>query len=945
MSYPMSKTRIIIFFTAFWVFTTFLQAQYIDGNQEPPGIRWQSLKSDYFEIIFPDEITGEAIRLAGMLDSVAQPMARTLNYKFKRIPLLLTTQGVIANGYVTMAPRYSEWFGTPIMNSSFDEDWYEFLASHELRHVVQFDKLLHRGFNRVIGYLSGEQFIAVWNSLLVPRWFWEGDAVALETAMGRGGRGRHPEFGIGIKTSVLSGERLSYYQAVLGSYSRYSPDPYELGYHLVTHVRRHQGSKVWADALGRTSIFIFYPFAFTASARGVMKRSVPNMYNDAMDELELLWKAQTDGLRITPARTLNRRTNRIPTDYLFPQYLEDGSVVAVKQGYADPPTLIKVNPDGEENQLTQLFYLYSISSRAGRVVWDEPRSDLRWTKQSYSDIALYDINNRQKRLLTEEGKYFSPALSFDGSRVAAVEFTAQRQCYLVIFDSESGAILKRIEHPKKEIIKMPDWSPDGSMIVFANQSSLGKGLSIYHLQGDSISTVMTHSWQGISQPVFYGDYVLFHSFASGLDNIHAVHLKTGKTYQVTSRATGAYNPSVKPEADLLLFNDYNDGGYDIAGMVLDSTKWISQEDIKDSSPRFYEPLIEQEQAKPIFGNGHKIMEDYPIEPYQLSHHLFNYHSWYIQPNTYNPGIYLISKDILNTMSIGSGIYYNINERMPGVEVQAGYGGFFPLISLDLIHRGRETYYATTENKNITDEWWESTAQIGLSVPLVLSSGIWSSHLNSSLSVGFTKISGQTYMETGDLGNGNFLPVSYLIEFSRLRRYALRDVQPVWGQALDLYYYHTPFKGDYTGNLLGGQIKLYLPGFFRHHGFLLSGSLEKQNPGNYQFPSALLFPRGYRYAFHKENISASVNYKMPLFYPDFSLGGLFYLKRVKINVFNDLAWTRDDTRSNRYHSAGFEFMLDHFWFTWPIQIEGGYRLSYLIDKKHGFSELFIRLPLE
>jgi hypothetical protein len=919
--------------------------QYIDTAQEPPGINWKTIESANFEIIFPDEITGEALRLATLLDSVAGPMAKTMQYRFKKIPLLLTTSGIIPNGYVTMAPRRSEWFGAPILNGSYDEDWYEFLASHELRHVAQFDKLLGRGLNRILGFVSGEQLISAWNSLLVPRWFWEGDAVAMETALGRGGRGRHPEFNMGIRAELLSGERPTYFQSVLGSFSKYTPGPYELGYHLVTHVRRQNGGLVWSNVLGRSSFFIFYPFAFTASARGVIKRSVPKIYNDSMNELERLWKAQLDKTSITPAEIINRRNDQIPTDYLFPHVQEDGSTLALRQGYADPPMLTLIDRQGVETDIKQIFYLYGISSQAGKVVWDEPSADTRWTKQSYSDIVLLDLKSRDQRWLTHHGRYFTPALSSDGKRIVAVEFTDQRESGLVIINSETGTVEKRITHPDYDLIKMPSWSEDGLRIVFANQGLQGKGLSIYDLETDSIREILPYCWQGISQPVFYRDYILYHTFASGMDNIFAVHSRSSQIYQVTSRPFGAFNPNISAGGDMLCFNDYSKNGYDIAIMRLDSSSWIEQDSIKNTEPQYFKPMIDQEQSRPLFGNGAKPPATYPAQDYHPAAHLFNFHSWYISPNFYNPGIYLVSNDLLNTMALGSGVYYNINEKKPGIEVQAGYGGLYPLINLNMIYCGREFYYTDAYNKSITDEWWERTMQAGVSLPFILSSGVNTQSLVFSVTAATTKISGQDTLLSSDTKNGNFYPVAYTFQYRRIRRYAYRDLQPRWGQTLGLYYYHTPFKGDYTGNLAGGQLKLYFPGLFRHHGLAVSGGVEIQRPNNYQFLSQVLFTRGYHYRFHEQSIATNIDYKFPLFYPDFSLGGLFYLKRVKLNLFNDINWTKNNGDKSRYHSAGFELTLDHHWFSWPFMLEGGYRYSYRFADKQPFSELVFQLPLD
>ena len=76
--------------------------------QNPPGIDWKKIDTEHFEVIFPPEITRDAQRVANTLEYVSEPVAKTLAEKPGKISVLLSNRTAQANGYVTLAPRYSE---------------------------------------------------------------------------------------------------------------------------------------------------------------------------------------------------------------------------------------------------------------------------------------------------------------------------------------------------------------------------------------------------------------------------------------------------------------------------------------------------------------------------------------------------------------------------------------------------------------------------------------------------------------------------------------------------------------------------------------------------------------------------------------------------------------------------------------------------------------------
>ena len=210
--------------------------------------------------------------MANTLEHIYGPVSRTLRGSGKPVDVVLANQTARANGFVSLAPRRSVWFSTPPQDAGrLSGEWYQLLAVHEMRHVVQFDRM-RRGLVRLGWLLGGELGQAAASFLLVPPWFWEGDAVGIETALSETGRGRTPRFGLHIRALLLSGRRYSYYKAHHRSYRDWYPDHYQLGYYLTTYVRRHHGAETWDRVLGSTTRWglflpVTLPWSFSFALR------------------------------------------------------------------------------------------------------------------------------------------------------------------------------------------------------------------------------------------------------------------------------------------------------------------------------------------------------------------------------------------------------------------------------------------------------------------------------------------------------------------------------------------------------------------------------------------------------------------------------------------------------------------------------------------------------
>ena len=72
-----TKTLVAIALAVLIAGTSFAQQDFLSG-QTPPSVDWRQIQSARFTIIFPEEITNDAQRLANTLEHTYGPVSKTL---------------------------------------------------------------------------------------------------------------------------------------------------------------------------------------------------------------------------------------------------------------------------------------------------------------------------------------------------------------------------------------------------------------------------------------------------------------------------------------------------------------------------------------------------------------------------------------------------------------------------------------------------------------------------------------------------------------------------------------------------------------------------------------------------------------------------------------------------------------------------------------------------
>jgi hypothetical protein len=903
-------------------------------SNTPLRVKWYKIETPQFKILYQKGYDNQANRVANTLQFLADPTANSLGVRTKRISVILQNQQSISNGFVALAPYRSEFFTMPPQdyNRFGSNQWIDHLAVHEYRHVVQYERA-KTGFSKYLYYLLGEGTFGVMTALAVPSWFWEGDAVAIETALTPAGRGRIPDFYKLYRANLIERGQFNYHKQYLGSYKNRLDNWYVLGYHMVNHVRRHHDGQVWNRITQRAFGYSFLPFTFSEAIKKETGKRVVSTYKAMNNELDELWSKQLDQIQVSDFEPISKVNKKRFTDYEYPQLLDGDRVLALKSGIGDIQRFVTIDSEGKEKVVHTPGIVNNagmLSSVNNKVVWNEFHYNPRWRAINYSVIKTYDIDKGKTKVLTRKSRYTGAAFSPDGSQIVTLEVDRNNINSLLIINSESGKEIKRFRNKENFMYQMPRFTEDGKWILAIKITDRGKTISMISLESGEEKELFEPKHINYGHPVSFGEYVLYNSPESGIDNIYAFHLTDNKIFQVTSSKFGAYNPSVSKDGTTLYYNDFSKDGMNVVMSHFLPESWTSMEDIKDVNVHYYQPMVEQEGNPNVFENVPDL--EFENERYPRYKGLLNIHSW----GPYWTGSYtnftagFFSQDVLNSSTISGGFNFNANERVGNWFGNVSIQTFLPIIEIG-VKTGARSQIVKFQDGNRRTVWNEDGINMGLRIPLLLTHSKYHESFSASVRSGITNR--RNFEQRLKQNEGIIGTASYSINYHRQLKQSHRDLLSRWGQSVFMIFGHTPYGGLRDGNILATQLTLNFPGLGKHHGIQMWGGFQMET-GDALFSTPLNFTRGYLYERNDILSTGSMNYWMPLVYPDLALGPFFYLQRIKTNLFIDYAvGLNSGEKQTIYNSMGMDLLFDYNLFRIRhVQLESGVRMTYIPGKQ-------------
>jgi hypothetical protein len=552
---------------------------------------WYTLESENFLVHFPGGSERLATRVADIAEEVHASLSKCIEWETDgRTHVIILDWFDYMNGWSSPVPRntitiYPVGPGISELELTFTDDWLRLLITHEYVHTLTLDMAngMEWFFEKVFG-----RSVATVPNVFMPNWILEGYAVYHETKNTRGGRIRGPYFDMVLRMAVLEEKFNTVSQAQVGVDTWPLSTQYIYGAMFMHHLAQAYGEEHLFEIYRRQSyvpgpIAPWLPGQLDAVGLALywlawdpVGRNGRGIFSDV--SYKVLWNNWHEALRTGYEKkrieldrkglTFSRRRTETGYRTAEPRFSPDGRHIAyVSRGSDRYAQLRLMNIFGKEDRILHQGSVQSLcwSPDGKKIVFS--KLDYWRGLYQYCDLYVYELETGRVRRLTHGLRARCPSWSPDGGKILFAINTGGGNTDIAVLDLESR------ENPVTYLTKTDDlsfysgcaWSPDGGRIAFVRLEP-GKLQQIYtaNPDGSDIRPVtdgqaqdMTPSWSPD------GQYLLFSSSRTGIFNIFACSLETGKTVQLTNLLGGGISPSLSPDGTLLAFTCYSSEGWDI----------------------------------------------------------------------------------------------------------------------------------------------------------------------------------------------------------------------------------------------------------------------------------------------------------------------------------------------------------------------------------------------
>ena len=984
---PMRRGLIILLLLFWAVFPA--RAQFVLTGDDPGYLRWYSIDTPYYKIIYPEGADSLAVNYGTLLEKFRPAIGLSLGFVpgegQLRMPVVLHTHNPVSNGSVAWAPKRMDLFTLPDAYGSDPTPWDVQLVAHEPRHQAQLELDRH-GFVRFFSYVVGQAWDPAVFQMYLARCLAEGDAVTVETGLTAGSRARTADFLNYYQVSLDAGEYRNWYRWRYGSYKRFTPDLYKLGYITVAGSRAlYHDPLILANALekSRENRFILGTLNLQRVIRDRSGLKFKEAFPKILDYFNDTW--QKDAVARAPYIPMHQISapEEFPVDYSSPARL-DGHIYLKRSGYLRPTELGEW-ADGKFQSIRP-FAAHSSSLFTdevnGRIYWSETIYHPRWSLDGKSIIRYFTPSTGKVTDLTSEGRLYNPQPSPDGTRVAVVEYPLNGGSSVEILDAEDGHIISRFIAPDGIQASEVAWM--GETIYVSGVSEGGYGIYKIGLDG-SFSTELEPSIQKLVNLDSADGRLQWTSDLDGANALYSYDPATRKLTQLTSTRFGStdfcfagdtlYSISQTLEGQMLFSTP--------ADSLLSRKADFSKEHVYPIEDR----ITHQEKSfrKPVV----EEVEISAPKRYRKLPHLMRFHSWapiffdYDDVESFSmdyvwspaaPGLTGYFQNTLGTMSgmVGMAVRpdpYKMETWRPSLHAKFKYSGLYPVIEgsfdfgdtmADIVVKARmkdeqEISYAladgTRDNLQVSGTlrayipWGFAKGGISWGFIPQLSYGI-SNSLFDNATRGLTIT--EKDPETGEIkayewDEGHvpaYVPMQRLGISARgyvMRSRARSQVYPRWGAGLEAGF---NFRPAMTGTFIPNAYVYaygYLPGIWRTQGLRLTGTFQHRiNVSDDVFQlgelTANTLPKGFSSAaklqtgrLYPWQLNASASYAVPVYVGEIALPPILYIKNFLIVPNFDFTLLPGN---DNLWSAGADITAEMGKFIVPFDCSLGVSVSYL-----------------
>lgn len=906
-------------------------AQFYSWGADPARFKWKKITSERSTVIYPQHT--EQIGIA--THSLTEVLKPSIAYGFELppldLPFIVHPENMRANGLVMWLPKRVEFLSSPSIDG-YSMPWLKQLTAHEYRHAAQYNNI-NVGFIKFLSYLLGEQSSTI-GLVFMPLWMIEGDATDFETQVSTFGRARQPRFTLEFRAmGNIADKYRNPDKFFCGSYRDFIPDHYQMGYQMVSYGNKMMG-RVMANEMA--SYGPRHPWTIVSTSWRMNKLfglSEHGLFDKTFRDLVSYWESLPK-VEDTASRLPAPRFSSY-TKYSSPIWLSRSSVIALKQTLDEPQHIIMLDADTGFEQ--RLAYTGDVSTRPiydaknRRLWWTEYRRGLIFQEKVISQLCYMDLDGKRAmrpRTVKRNSKNILYPTVTDEGRMAWVEYAPQG---IYSFREQRGEGEDMVVSlPFGEEIHSLAWDNLTRRYYIIITGDEGMWLSQIDDKGE-VKAITQPAYITLSKLRAEDGKLYYGSIASGRDEVHCLDLVSGKEYQLTESAYGSFDAAPTGDGGVVMVT-YDSLGYHPA--LQRSGKFVREvehsrlpREILNPPRTKWEVLnLDTVRMADMVREPSDTSRNVKVKRYRKGLHLFNLHSW--APLSYDPfgltdegavnfnlGATVMTQNLLSSMQ---GFFtYGYSGRNGNIwKASLKYYGLGPEFKFDVTYGGRQNIYRvyTYNPKTHKHEFPEEPTlgkyySVGLSasLPFLFERGYHTRYLVATAawnySNGLVANSGKLKIDKNGISNvatigyaeGLHL-TSFSLGFQDLVAKSHRDFAPPWGVMASASYAINPAEGSFS-DLLALHTKFYVPGFLPQNSFNIAFAYQTSIGGfksedavsALTFKSSKLLLRGFDSSQiqSRNYMATSLNYQLPLCYPDGGLKGWVYFKRIRLNLGVDL----------------------------------------------------------
>ena len=922
-------------------------AQFHTSGADPGGLRWFSVETPTYRVIYPRGLDSLARSYAVALEQTATPVGSSIglrpNVAYQRkMPVVLHAYTAYSNGMVTWTPRRMEMLTVPDATPSDVTPWMRQLAIHESRHVAQMQPGAMKPF-RWLNVIAGQLVPGAIAGIYGGPAFFEGDAVVAETALTQGGRGRTADFLEYYRVSFAAGDFRDYYRWRYGSQRLYTPDYYRAGYLAVGGIRATFGvpdlSKRFYDRVAEHGIAFLNWDKTVREATGLRFKDA---FAAVCDTLQRFWAA--DEAARGPFMTTTPVT---PVPGRFTEYGDLESVgdklFATREGLTVPDQLVQVLPDGKVKPVAHMGAYTSgpmYSEPMGRLYWSEVVRDARWPLRSYSIIRSYDGSGVKK--LTRKTRYYNPVPAPEEQVLSVTEYPTDGTSRVVLLDAADGRRLREWRAPDGLQVVETAWV--GDELFASGISEAGAGL--YRVDG--FEPIVGPSPVSISALWTMDDRLMFTSDLTGVNELYALDPADGRVERLTNLRFGA--SEFEPNGDSLYFPVLQREGRLIHKVAISDLQ-PQEADFSQAPQRPFAEELAAGETEAIDWNAPVELSD--PKPYHKLGHLFRFHSWLPFYLEYDSIDELSFETLTQNAGLGATAYwqndlgtsygfagyhaaYTEGVWRHSLHANLTYTGLYPVLEASVDFGDRDALEYRLERDEEKQTVSLKAAQRGLPsvsgsvkayIPWNFSSGGWQRGVVPTATLLWNN---DRFVDGRPMNRTTLSLRGYIMESTPDSR-----VYPRFGVGAEAGYSFRWIPGLIAPSLYG-YLYGYLPGLHQTHGLRWSVLAATHFDGIFSEPYATAAPRGFpsavsrMMAAYPTQVKGALDYKLPLIPVDRALlGPVAYLRNFELTLHGDYSYFASAKKNGALFSAGIDLAAvlgNFFWVPYPTRIGVSYNYN-------------------